>query len=70
MNNTNWQLIETAPKDGTKILGTKYSVSPHAFTTICFFNRVLGAWQEDNSSNFPIIIEPTHWQPLPEPLKS
>lgn len=66
--NNGWLPIETAPKDGTKIIlfGTSRSpigVSPQWKTENlvgegCF---TAGIWQ------FKGIGEPTHWQPLPKP---
>jgi hypothetical protein len=62
-----WQLIETAPKDGTRIL---------AWDGLCMM--VLwwgsGGWYDaqwvtvhlDNNRPFA----PTHWMPLPEPPKT
>lgn len=60
-----WQPIATAPKDGTRVL----VAAPSHLTMI-------GAWLEKRvtymegkwwSNNAPIIPDPTHWQPLPEP---
>jgi hypothetical protein len=64
-----WQPIETAPNDGSEIL------LGHA-PTGC---RAIGKWvvesntwaigNDDSSpeTNYLIIFEPTHWQPLPAP---
>lgn len=61
-----WQPIETAPRDGTRVLLAKR-------------NEVLGIgdfWGADRAEgttdawfvhNGAEIAEPTHWQPLPEP---
>ena len=59
-----WQPIETAPKDGSYILGWSYS-----------FNRSveLIRWnEEENCFEFEEDCEAsaTHWMPLPEPPAS
>ena len=65
-----WQPIETAPKDGTGFLW-------HIQTWPGF--RAIGAGHFDQSRNVfvvtdfwgdnDIVIDPTHWMPLPEPPK-
>lgn len=65
-----WNPIETAPKDGTYILA--YSPLAHEFNysniRVTYYRRsedkqgFIG-WGEFNSRNWP----PTHWMPLPEP---
>ena len=67
-----WQPIETAPKDGTRIL----LYSPDAMEPKCFIGYWLndvdypdgGAWfdywRED--TGLPIDADSTHWMPLPE----
>lgn len=61
----NWQPIETAPKDGTQILG--YTVWP-ALTAVRWaqesFYYGRPGW-EDEFSN--VEWQPTHWMPLPPP---
>ena len=73
---TDWQPIETAPKDGTKILlgGTQYPNTEQDITRI-------GRWYHTGYSvpdNGTFILDvgnntriegtfPTHWMPLPEP---
>lgn len=60
----NWQPIESAPKDGTKILLLlKDSDVPHSgYYKIRYSWRI--AWDDyDLSDN----DGPTHWMPLPEP---
>jgi len=58
---SNWQPIETAPKDGTPILAFHPFVpigqAVGYFTENGFFISAPGGW----------CLLPTHWQPLPEP---
>jgi len=53
-----WQPIETAPKDGTTILG--WDTIEHV---LLFWHD--GAWRENALADNP--IPPTHWMPLPAP---
>ena len=62
---SNWQPIETAPKDGTEVLGFYFD---HAgggdcFSVICFWD---GDWRESSVLDATFV---THWMPLPEPPK-
>ena len=61
-----WKPIETAPKDGTRILlatndyvfeGYWHQYSPHCD----------GWWKVSDIENLGNTIYPTHWMPLPEP---
>ncbi|WP_424441089.1 DUF551 domain-containing protein [Parvibaculum sp.] len=57
-----WQPIETAPKDGTKILLTGPHDANGRYMEVC------GYWKD----RFPVTWmdghgEPTHWMPLPAP---
>ena len=80
---TQWQPIETAPKDGTEIIGAAwykygdFSAHIEGPWTIAFYG---GKWQSswDGSevvnymSDFGTDykepeLEPTHWMPLPNP---
>lgn len=57
----NWQLIETAPKDGTRILVCRADRFPK--------NTYVARWHEDVWSIGPLgewRAYPTHWMPLPE----
>ena len=64
-----WQPIETAPKDGTKILiwgrggarVVRWSLGP--------YNRKTRRYDEDWADGGMFGFEPTHWQPLPAPPK-
>lgn len=62
-----WQPIETAPKDGTEII---------IFGSRVYFHPVMaryendGWWVPDAPLECPwteLASEPTHWQPLPDP---
>ena len=54
---TMWQPIETAPKDGSFIL----LATPKGRIADGFWSPVYGVW------SWPyVMIEPTHWMPLPE----
>lgn len=64
---TDWQPIETAPKDGTSVL---FYLRHGGF---CFggwqewedsTGKSMSAWQ-DNGEGF--TLDPTHWMPLPAP---
>ena len=61
----NWQPIETAPKDGTKIL--IYDV--HALICVCSWEAVPFYGTDDDfgwvSDESDAEIYPTHWMPLP-----
>lgn len=56
MSANGWQTIETAPKDKEVIVWTGSYMA-----TAC---RCLERFQEPNSGR---MLDPTHWQPLPEP---
>lgn len=63
-----WQPIETAPKDGTPIIGAiRGSVA-----YVCWFQEDAWVfWESDGRPNLPVrmAFSPTHWMPLPEPPK-
>ena len=61
-----WQPIETAPKDGTEVLVTafKYNKPPARFVSIAQFSEDGNCWQDQE----PMPVHPpTHWMPLPAP---
>lgn len=64
----NWQPIETAPKDGTRILifnGNTLSAYWYKFVS-----KQGGSWQLTEAGGYAgdgdLSSEPTHWMPLPE----
>lgn len=62
-----WKPIETAPKDGTRVLLGR---ADEGWTTVGSFDDERDEWWESNTNwddfnGAPIY--PTHWQPLPEP---
>jgi hypothetical protein len=80
-----WNLIENAPKDGTRIVGwfvTNEVVSPSkSKPAICMWkiNQFKDATEkkvgkpfglwESENWNEPMSYAPTHWMPLPESSK-
>ncbi len=68
----NWKSIETAPKDGTKILlcsGTNWKEIEIGYWVVVGYNGVKGKWTTGfhcaDEGDFD-IFNPTHWMPLPE----
>lgn len=68
--------IESAPKDGTKVLlwcGGRWSgVEIGSFRTDLFDEDGEALWLLNDYNDFSVgyastPLEPTHWQPLPEP---
>lgn len=59
-----WKPIETAPKDGTVVLG--YDPTWYDFPTIMFFEQTFNEWQFWHVAE---RIRATHWMPLPPPPK-
>ena len=65
---TKWQPIETAPKDGTHILGLAYDDEE---MTVIY-------WRYDDGWSLSVSCEPasdsyfwpTHWMPLPKPQET
>jgi hypothetical protein len=63
----NWQPIETAPKDGTFILGY-YADRPWLWDIVQWDAGYLGgAWWGGGHENDGPLFPPTHWMPLPDP---
>lgn len=62
---TEWQPIETAPKDGRWILTWTTDIS-HAFSPYLVVRWKGNEWCYEAGKDF---FAPTHWTPLPEPPK-
>ena len=66
-----WQPIETAPKDGTKVL--LHCVGGGPFTPCEWIEDGLiseegfWSWWQADPVFFVEVKNPTHWMPLPEP---
>lgn len=57
-----WQPIETAPKDGTDIIGSWQCLNKTwDMNKLCFVD---GMWLDHYHD---CQFNPTHWMPLPEP---
>lgn len=60
-----WQPIETAPRDGTRVLGW----CNDKYVDICYIEHkdsVGDVWMTDNCQDFGGWENPTHWMPLPD----
>lgn len=72
---TGWQPIETAPKDGTRVLA--YWPDCYGNNAACQVESWFGPWGKGNAKmTWQSAFEwadghndPTHWMPLPEPPK-
>jgi hypothetical protein len=71
---TDWQPIETAPKDGTLILvfvpPSDYSIG--WYNTEKYNKNPRPFWGRHNANHSKTVCRsrpPTHWMPLPEPPK-
>ena len=74
MNNNEWQPIETAPKDGTHIIGLFDGWSDECVRVTWYnkksYSKLFGkitikrlkGWQNGLNK-----VKPTHWMPLPKP---
>lgn len=69
--NLDWQLIETAPKDGTVVLFTYWGADadPRFHGSMPVVSGYWSMLSEDWYSPFSSTgrLRPTHWMPLPEP---
>lgn len=57
-----WQPIETAPKDGTEVL--VYAAEDHYITKAEFFDN---HWRELSYEGYGQYLYPTYWMPIPDP---
>jgi hypothetical protein len=63
-----WQPIETAPKDGTRIVLAKYVGHPDHISSLWWMTLGFWSsrWQNWNDGIEPSgLADPTHWMPLP-----
>lgn len=58
-----WQPIETAPRDGERLLAYDPVYQPHTFECWANMDGGLFYWTDDCDSE----PEPTHWRPLLDP---
>lgn len=65
---TQWQPIETAPRDGTAILAIwitpKMMVGDNSYDVAMFYR---GSWTSAEDNPDDIFGEPSFWMPLPPP---
>lgn len=65
-----WQSIETAPRDGTRILATGGGLANEV--EIVSYNERVGAWNtenytlDDRDDEAEGYNRPHHWMPLPQ----
>lgn len=65
-----WQPIDTAPKDGTRVL-VYYPPPANASIDVVVYNHARERWpMRVNLDADDTLITATHWQPLPEPPKA
>lgn len=59
-----WQPIETAPKNGSRVL--LWNPEWSGPCTAQFYGDAAGGWKLDKRMP-PFAYQPTHWMPLPAP---
>lgn len=66
---TEWQPIETAPKDGTKVLLWEAGHAPYVGSRDDQDDEwwTDEDWANDAARCFPPRCNPSHWMPLPPP---
>ena len=68
MINYEWQSIETAPKDGTRIIVNDPKRTTKSYKTkvlVVFWHKEKNEWVSTMSNDW--FFKPTHWVNLPEP---
>lgn len=65
-----WQTIDSAPKDGTEILGWNKHLGRHIVSWGCQHQHNPNYFWISSTCNINHIDQPTHWQPLPPTNKS
>ena len=69
-----WEPIETAPRDETKFLAIWLTPTSHEpFYGIVYWlecqTPLASGWYNFTTGDGPLVIPPTRWIPLPEPPK-
>ena len=67
---TDWQPIETAPKDGTAVLGyfpAKRGFVARQDVVPIYWSEWGGGTWTNSTSGCRLLDHTTHWQPLPAP---
>lgn len=66
-----WQTLESAPKDGSRILVCWARPGEETHYELVFWNEYRDAWSASDggwgSDRWRADDAPTHWMPLPEP---
>lgn len=65
-----WQPIDTAPRDGTRILGWCGNYTDICYLENKWIDSAVGlqkVWMTDSCVDFGGYENPTHWMPLPNP---
>jgi hypothetical protein len=61
-----WQPIETAPKDGATFIIGRDDSEHHAYSGVAYWS--LGRFRDPTESVTKTVwVDPTHWMPLPAP---
>lgn len=72
MNMSEWKLIETAPRDGTRLLGTGGGLADTV--EVISYNERVCAWNtenytlDDRDDEIDGYNRPSHWMHLPAPI--
>jgi hypothetical protein len=61
---TDWQPIETAPKDGTRIIVANYTV---VWSDVSWVKRPRAGERWEHLTLGAVHFAPTHWMPIPKP---
>lgn len=71
MSSEDWQPIDTAPRDGTVVLGSGWydggrtSISRMRAITMKFASNTW--WRDNCGAGWTVQCDPTHWMPFAEP---
>lgn len=69
MSDMQWRTIESAPKDGTRVLLYENEIDGQTvgFWSTCLWVDHGGAWVIYEARSDTITLEPKNWMPLPSP---